>query len=60
MRIVRTAIVLVGLLLPIAASAQPVKNRISVLVDSSGSMLLTPDIITMPETCVAHRLCRIK
>ncbi|MCE9576021.1 MAG: hypothetical protein K8W52_22910 [Deltaproteobacteria bacterium] len=42
------------MLLPIAASAQPVKNRISVLVDSSGSMLLTPDIVTMPETCVAQ------
>jgi hypothetical protein len=54
MRIARTAIVLIGLLLPVAASAQPVKNRISVLVDSSGSMLQTPDIVTMPETCVAQ------
>lgn len=35
------------------ASAQPVKNRISVMVDSSGSMLLTPEIVTYPETCVA-------
>ncbi len=35
------------------ASAQPVKNRISLLVDSSGSMLLTPEIITYTETCAA-------
>lgn len=42
------------LLSPRAAAAQPVKNRISVLVDSSGSMLLTPEIVTMPETCVAQ------
>jgi len=33
------------------ALAQPVKNRISVLIDSSGSMLLTPEIITYTETC---------
>ncbi|MBZ0233686.1 MAG: hypothetical protein K8M05_15270, partial [Deltaproteobacteria bacterium] len=35
------------------ATAQPVKNRISVMVDSSGSMMLTPEIITFPETCTA-------
>ena len=33
------------------AHAQPVKNRISVLVDSSGSMLLTPEIVTTTKTC---------
>ena len=33
------------------AAAQPVKNRISVLVDSSGSMLLTPEIVTTTKTC---------
>ena len=35
------------------ASAQPVKNRISVMVDSSGSMLLTPQIVTLQENCSA-------
>src|SRR6185503_6679631 len=38
-----------------SAAAQPVKNRISVLVDSSQSMLLTPEIVTFPETCVANQ-----
>ena len=33
------------------AAAQPVKNRISVMVDSSGSMLLTPEIVTFTKTC---------
>jgi hypothetical protein len=33
------------------AAAQPVKNRISVMVDSSGSMLLTPQIVTLTENC---------
>ena len=36
------------------ASAQPVKNRIAILLDSSGSMLGTPEIVTIPETCVAE------
>ncbi|MBP6846960.1 MAG: hypothetical protein KA201_24590 [Kofleriaceae bacterium] len=36
------------------AHAQPVKPRISVMVDSSGSMLLTPEIVTIAETCVAQ------
>jgi MYXO-CTERM domain-containing protein len=36
---------------PTPAEAQPVKNRISVMVDSSGSMLLTPEIVTYTETC---------
>ena len=45
-------IVVVGLVArPGAARAQPVKNRISVLVDSSGSMLLTPEIVTTTKTC---------
>ncbi|MCL4226139.1 MAG: hypothetical protein KJZ91_16875 [Myxococcales bacterium] len=34
-------------------AAQPVKNRISVMVDSSGSMLMTPEIVTFPESCVS-------
>jgi hypothetical protein len=32
---------------------EPMRARVSVLLDSSGSMLLTPDIITFPETCAA-------
>ncbi len=31
--------------------AQPVKNRISVMVDSSGSMVMTPEIVTFTKTC---------
>ncbi len=38
---------------PDRAEAQPVKNRISVMVDSSGSMIMTPEVVTYPETCVA-------
>ncbi len=41
----------VALGLTARANAQPVKPRISVMVDSSGSMLLTPEIVTIPETC---------
>jgi len=33
------------------ANAQPVKNRISVMVDSSGSMVMTPEIVTFTKTC---------
>ena len=39
------------------ATAQPVKNRISVMVDSSGSMLLTPQIVTFQETCTGWNPC---
>ncbi|MEZ4399658.1 MAG: MopE-related protein [Kofleriaceae bacterium] len=39
------------------AAAQPVKNRIAVLVDSSGSMLLTPEIVTYTETCAGWNPC---
>ncbi|HUQ00972.1 MAG TPA: MopE-related protein, partial [Kofleriaceae bacterium] len=39
------------------AFAQPVKNRISVMVDSSGSMLMTPEIITYTETCTGWNPC---
>jgi hypothetical protein len=39
------------------AAAQPVKNRISVMVDSSGSMLLTPEIVTYTETCTGWNPC---
>ncbi|MBK9033972.1 MAG: hypothetical protein IPL61_22345 [Myxococcales bacterium] len=42
---------LVTLVMIASASAQPVKNRISVMVDSSGSMLLTPEIVTFTKTC---------
>jgi MYXO-CTERM domain-containing protein len=48
---ISAACALFAVLLPTIALAQPVKNRISVLVDSSGSMLLTPEIVTFPETC---------
>ena len=34
------------------ALAQPVKNRISVMVDSSGSMVMTPEIVTFTKSCV--------
>jgi hypothetical protein len=44
----------VALIVVADAHAQPVKPRISVMVDSSGSMLLTPEIVTTPETCVAQ------
>jgi hypothetical protein len=36
----------VALIVVADAHAQPVKPRISVMVDSSGSMLLTPEIVT--------------
>src|SRR5689334_8292239 len=49
--VVIVSTVLAGLALARPAAAQPVKNRISVLVDSSGSMLLTPEIVTYTETC---------
>ena len=39
------------------ASAQPVKNRISILVDSSGSMLQTTQIVTFTETCTGWDPC---
>lgn len=35
------------------SALQRVKNRISLLVDSSQSMLLTPQWVTFPETCLA-------
>ena len=39
------------------AVAQPVKNRISVMVDSSGSMLLTPEIVTFSDNCTQFNPC---
>lgn len=35
------------------ASAQPVRNRTSILLDSSSSMVSTPEIVTFAETCAA-------
>jgi hypothetical protein len=52
---VRLAI-LAALLVAGAASAEPKKPRFVVLVDSSGSMHQTPEIVTFPDTC-AHTTC---
>jgi hypothetical protein len=55
MRIVSVALAFV-VAIPAVAAAQvaPIKTRTAVLVDSSGSMLMTPEIITFPETCAAN------
>jgi hypothetical protein len=57
LRLLPAAVGLAVIAIAVPASAQPVKNRISILVDSSGSMVLTPEIVTFTETCTGWNPC---
>src|SRR5262245_32601918 len=59
MRIARARWVPGAATIALAAAMPPTAHpqtaaRVSVLIDSSGSMLQTPEIVTFPETCVAQ------